>query len=91
MVPKPPFDTVEQAVRTNTQVSMEDNFLSSLNDAQLRGQTRPSISIIILLTKTTLLAVKYWPETPLQILAGPGSGKTKVSPTHDYGVAPSES
>jgi hypothetical protein len=80
-----PFDTVKQAVCTNTQVLMEDNFLSSLNDAQLRGQSRPSICVIILLTKTTCVAVKYWPETPLQILAGPGSGKTKVSPLrHGY-------
>lgn len=30
------------------------------------------------LNDAQLRAVKYWPETPLQILAGPGSGKTKV-------------
>lgn len=52
------------------------DLMKSLNAAQLRGQCRIPDEIIF--CRTTYLAVRHPPDIPLQILAGPGSGKTKV-------------
>jgi DNA helicase-2/ATP-dependent DNA helicase PcrA len=52
------------------------DILSSLNPAQRQGM------FLILFRKfaslTLMIAVQHPPSIPLQILAGPGSGKTKV-------------
>ncbi len=50
--------------------------LSSLNQAQLKGTFR--VHVFGLLCFNSLSAVQHSPSIPLQILAGPGSGKTKV-------------
>lgn len=56
-------------------------YLASLNQAQLKGLSWPVTSPqTASLAKTCLIktAVTTNPSTPLQILAGPGSGKTRV-------------
>lgn len=52
------------------------SILSSLNSAQLKGMLR--IPVFALRYSDPVLAVQHPPSIPLQILAGPGSGKTKV-------------
>lgn len=54
-------------------------YLASLNDAQLRGgYSTWQLDSGIKLTTTSSPAVTSPPDVPLQILAGPGSGKTRV-------------
>lgn len=46
-------------------------YLASLNAAQLKGESHQ-------MSRDLTLAVTAPPDVPLQILAGPGSGKTRV-------------
>lgn len=49
--------------------------LENMNDAQLEGVQRLNFSLI---SSKSLLAIQFPPSTSLQILAGPGTGKTRV-------------
>lgn len=56
--------------------SVSASHIAGLNPAQLKGKQRANRSTCALTSGST--AVKHDPGIPLQILAGPGSGKTKV-------------
>lgn len=56
---------------------MSTNHLAGLNPAQLKGST-DLLRLLMLLLTALHLAVTHSPAIPLQILAGPGSGKTRV-------------
>jgi superfamily I DNA/RNA helicase len=53
------------------------SLIRGLNPAQRKGIIRSPSTIFCLLL--CFIAVEHDPVIPLQILAGPGSGKTKVS------------
>ncbi|KIM39808.1 hypothetical protein M413DRAFT_74334 [Hebeloma cylindrosporum] len=57
-----------------------DALISTLNAAQLQGAhyIYPSKYLLLIFNYSADSAVKHDPSIPLQILAGPGSGKTKV-------------
>lgn len=54
-----------------------ESILRALNSEQLKGKIIYTFRDLYSLT-SRLVAVEHDPSVPLQILAGPGSGKTKV-------------
>ena len=65
------------------------SLIRGLNPAQRKGIFRsPTICAALLLC---FIAVEHDPDIPLQILAGPGSGKTKVSSRKRAYIVPSYS
>ena len=55
-----------------------EHILRSLNAQQLKGDHRVCSRLLYTVLMPLVVAVKFDPSVPLQILAGPGSGKTKV-------------
>jgi hypothetical protein len=59
--------------------SVNLSFLEGLNAAQLRGMETSDTFLVVMTEGYIQTAVEHPPSIPVQILAGPGSGKTKVS------------
>lgn len=70
-----------QATSSSSLSANVDRMLAGLNPAQLKGSIFLPQPSLFLAHKN--LAVEHDPTVPLQILAGPGSGKTKVRGVRD--------